>query len=162
MSTRVDFTFHQTFCITKGLNREYIRPTLSECAVKLFEGENNDWIFPSYGITADQIIPAFEWYVSWPLQRRGTKDGIIRRGRACGYEGWEMTYERTLVRLYSRPTVYSESMWCWVPSKGRLMLDVGGRTQKQAVENWYKLAIPLRQILKKVRRGVVTKNGGAS
>ena len=177
MSTCVDFTFHQTFCISGGLHRKYIRPTLSECAVKLFEGEDYDWIFPSYGITSDQIIPAFEWYVSWPLQRRGTKKGIIRRGRACGNEGWEMTYERTLVRLYSQPTVYSESMWCWVPSKGRLMLDVGGRTKQDAVNNWYLLAKPLRRILKEVRASrrqmsaeaskrngiaVKTEDGGAS
>ena len=31
------------------------------------------------------------------------------------------------------------------------MLDVGGRTKQDAVNNWYLLAKPLRRILKEVR-----------
>jgi len=37
------------------------------------------------------------------------------------------------------------------PSKGVLTLKVGGRTKEQAIDNWYRLAKPLRRILKEVR-----------
>lgn len=147
----VAFTFHETFGLYQALFDEYTKPTLYESAVKLFEGEDHDYIFPSYGALTVDIVPAFEWYVSWPLQRRGQSDGFTRRGKACGAQGWEGTYEKTLLRLWSRPTNYSNTSWCYLPSKGRMMLDVGGRTKEQAVDNWYRVAKPLRRILKEVR-----------
>jgi hypothetical protein len=146
----VNFTLIENFCHSRHLYNEYNKPSLYQSAEKLFQGEANDYLFPSYGVSTVGIEPVFEWYVSWPLQRRGGADMIVRRGKACGAEGWEATYKTTLVVLWSRP-IYSNTRWCYIPSKGRLMLDVGGRTKQDAVNNWYLLAKPLRRILKEVR-----------
>ena len=149
-SIGVGFTLVDGFSINEDMFKEYYRPTLYQSAVLLFQEEANDCVFPSYGVFAVDVVPAFEWWVSWPLQRRGTMDGILRRGKACGAEGWEARDKYTLLRLYMMPK-YSNTAWCYIPSKGQLRLDVGGRTKEQAIENWYRIARPLRRILKQVR-----------
>jgi hypothetical protein len=150
VSIRVDFTFIDGFSIYEDMFKEDYRPTLYQSAVLLFQEEAEDCVFPSYGVFTVDVVPAFEWWVSWPLQRRGTMDGIFRRGKICGAEGWGARYNHTLLRLYLMPK-YSDTAWCYIPSKGQLRLDVGGRTKEQAIENWYRVARPLRRILKQVR-----------
>ena len=150
VSICVDFTFIDGFLIFADMFKEYFRPTLHQSAVFLFQREDEDCIFPSYGVFTVDVVPAFEWWVSWPLQRRGTMDGILRRGEAGGAEGWEARYKSTLLRLYMMPK-YSDTSWCYIPSKGQLRLDVGGRTKAQAIDNWYRVARLLRRILKQVR-----------
>ena len=150
ISIRVDFTYINGFLIFADMFKEYYKSTLYQSAVFLFQREDEDCIFPSYGVFTVDVVPAFEWWVSWPLQRRGTMDGISRRGDACGAEGWEARYKYTLVRLYLMPK-YSQTAWCRISSKGQLRLDVGGRTKEQAIDNWYKVARPLRRILRQVR-----------
>lgn len=147
----VGFTLYEGFSLSHGLFKEYKKNTMYDAAVKLFEDEKKDYIFPAYGITTEGVTPCFEWYVSWPLQRRGSFDKIIYRENICGAEGWAHSYENTLAKFYLLPTTFSFSTCTYVPSPGILMLDVGGRTKEQAVENWYKLARPLRRILKKTR-----------
>ena len=134
VSICVDFTFVDGFSLYEDLFKEYYRPTLYQSAVLLFQGEDEDYIFPSYGVFTVDVVPAFEWWVSWPLQRRGTVEGILRRGKAGGAEGWEAYYKHTLLRLYMMPK-YSNTAWCYYPSKGQLRLDVGGRTKEQANTN---------------------------
>lgn len=151
VSINLAFTLYDNFCVSRNLINEYRRPTLYEAAIKLFESETNDYVFPSYGIHAEGVVPAFEWYVSWPLLRRGTEDGILRRGKISGAEGWDGLYESTLVRLYRFPTKYSDSSWSYLPSQGRLMLDVGGRTKDETINNWYRLAKALRKIRRNKR-----------
>lgn len=150
VSICVDFTFYDSFALNGDLFKEYYKPTLYQSAIMLFRGENDDYIFPSYGVFTVNVVPAFEWWVSWPLLRKGMIDGITKRGKAYGAEGWDAYYQNTLIRLYLLPK-YSNSAWCYVPSKGQLRLDVGGRTKEQAIENWHRLARPLRRILKQVR-----------
>jgi hypothetical protein len=162
VSINLAFTFYDHFCVSRGLINEYRRPTLREAAIKMFESETNDYVFPSYGIHAEGVLPAFEWYVSWPLQRRGTEDGILRRGKIGGAEGWEGLYESTLVRLYRFPTKYSASAWSYIPSRGRLMLDVGGRTKEEAIDNWYLLARPLRRMIRQIRQKRAGQDGEVS
>ena len=144
------FTFTDTFGWSSPLHDEYSKPTFIRCAEKLFRREKDDWVFPSYGVLAVGITPALEWYASWPLQRRGSMDKLIRMDKMGGAEGWGHSYN-TLIRLYLLPTFYSSQSWCYVNSRGRLMLDVGGRTKEQAIENWYRVAKSLRRVLKRVR-----------
>ena len=67
VSIGVGFTLVDGFCLYEDIFKEYYRPTLYQSAVLLFQGEAEDCVFPSYGVFTVDVVPAFEWWVSWPL-----------------------------------------------------------------------------------------------
>jgi hypothetical protein len=82
------FTLTPATCVYRALYDEYRRDTCAQAAATLFE-ESNKEVFVHYRVHAEGFVPAFGWYVSWPILRKGSASGITRRQAQQGPEPWD-------------------------------------------------------------------------
>ncbi len=140
----VGFTLTPVTCVYDALFKEYQRDSCEQAATTLFDKDNRE-IFVHYSVRADGFVPAFEWYVSWPILRKGDDDGLTRRESIQGPAPWECYPDDTLCEVWNRPNgVYGFTQ--------TYMLRAGGRTREEAVANWKQSVVPFRRLLKLVRQ----------
>jgi hypothetical protein len=106
-------------------------------------GPRHDGILITYTLAAREVIPLLNWDIDWPLTRRGTA-APERRGKVQGDLPWETETDQSLFSIYQ----HVPSMGFWgAPSyygKPVVRLRVGGRSQEEAISNWYQCARALR------------------
>jgi hypothetical protein len=139
----VFFTFVEGTCVSQALYDEYAVGSIEPAGRKLFD-KHNDSIFVGYRLHTETVIPALQWYVSWPLLRRGSDHEVVRRGSIRGVAPWEMKAEDTLLSIWNEP----RGVWGF---SRVLMLRTGGRDRADAVSNWTYCARYLRRIYHEVR-----------
>lgn len=144
---KLDVSFWLTAytCVHRQLYREYERNNIEDAASTVFDYANCE-IFVGYRLHPKEVIPAFEWYVSWPVQRRGSDDAFERRRPRQGDAPWDSEHENTLCTLWNDPR--GMHGWELAGTSQVYMLRAGGRTKDEAVDNWYKCAKVFRRILK--------------
>jgi len=130
-------------CVSSAFYEEYDALNVEEATDKLFAPEN-EGILARYRIHTEEIASPYRWNVSWPLFRRGSEKGIVKRGKRQGAVPWYWYDDDTLFEIWNKPL---DSYGF----KTRFMLTVGGRTKEEAVENWHLLVKPLRKRFKEVR-----------
>lgn len=154
VSIEVAFTLTPNTCVYEELYREFHADNLEQ-ALSLLFADRNGSAFVHYRFHGDGVIPAYEWYVSWPLARQGKapyegryigsaltfqclERGLARRSFVEGPAPWDRNPDDTIFEIWNEPTnVYG--------SRHTFMLRVGGRTSETAIANWHKCAIAIRK-----------------
>ena len=139
----VFFILTPSTCVYRSLYEEYYRNQWREIAETVFAPSNTK-IFLGYRVVAAGFIPAFEWFVTWPVQRKGDSSGYSRRQNVQGANPFDYESDKTIYAIWNRPN----GMYGFTQT---YMLTVGGRTKDEAASNWEKCVVPFRKILKKVR-----------
>lgn len=150
----VAFTLTPSNCVYAELFKEFHVGNLAE-ALRMLFAERNGCAFVHYRFHGKGIIPAYRWYVSWPLARMGkTSDegrfiggllngrwlvrGLARREQLTGPAPSDRRPDDTLFEVWNEPTtVYG--------SQHTYMLRAGGRTPEAAVANWRACASVIRK-----------------
>ena len=139
----VSYTLTENGCVSSACYEEYDALNVEEATDKLFAPEN-EGILARYRIHTEEIASPYRWNVSWPLFRRGSEKGIVKRGKRQGAVPWYWYDDDTLFEIWNKPL---DSYGF----KTRFMVEVGGRNKEEAVENWHLLVKPLRKRFKEVR-----------
>jgi hypothetical protein len=121
------FTFTDHNGVGQSFFDYYTVDTFDEAVIKLFDERKPDPV--GYRCYAVDVTPAFEWYARWPLLRRSKRGGFVRRQARQGAAPWEFFPDNTLFEVWRRPDGPMGFAWTY-------MLRVGGRTQREAMENW--------------------------
>ena len=149
----VAFTRTPSNCVYAELFDEFRVRNLAEALETLF-AKKNAYAFVHYRFHGEGFIPAYEWYVSWPLARMGKPTdegraiggcltfrwlarGLARREQCVGEAPWDRVPDDTIFEIWNEPTtVYG--------FKHTYMLRVGGRTPEAAIANWRACAKVIR------------------
>ena len=142
----VGFTLSEGACVGGGTFNEYSRDSLED-VLRVVCGPRQDGILIAYTLAAREVIPMLSWDVDWPLTRRGTT-APERREKVQGMLPWETEADQSLLSIYQH--VSGTSFWGVPPyfSKPIVRLRVGGRSQEEAISNWYQCARALRRLKK--------------
>jgi hypothetical protein len=142
----VGFTLSEGACVGGGTFNEYSRDSLED-VLRVVCGPRQDGILIAYTLAAREVIPLLKWDVDWPLSRRGTA-APERREKVQGMLPWETEADQSLLSIYQH--VSGTGFWGAPPyfSKPVVRLRVGGRSQEEAISNWYQCARALRRLKK--------------
>ena len=144
----VGFTISECACITRGLFEQYKRDSLED-ALRVICGPRHDGVLITYTLAAREVIPLLNWDVDWPLTRRGTA-APERREKVQGMLLWETEADQSLLSIYQ---LVSDTGFWGAPSyygKPVVRLRVGGRSQEEAISNWYQCARALRTMKRNI------------
>ena len=138
----VSFSLSEGACVTGGLFEEYRRDSLEE-VLRIVCGPRQDGILIAYSLAAREVVPLLTWDIDWPLARRG-KGAPVRRDKVQSTLPWDSETDQSLFSIYQH--VPGTGFWIAPPyySKPTVRLRVGGRSQEEAVSNWYQCARALR------------------
>ena len=139
----VSFTVTEICGVHGGLYKEYAVDTCEEAARNVFDPKNKG-IFVSYRLHTIDVVPLFEWFVTWPALRRGSDDAFARLGSVEAAAPSDIDPDDTLCQLFNHPL----SMTGY---ETRYMLKAGGRTKEDARQNWDACARAFRKIYREIR-----------
>ena len=142
VGVEVFFTLTGYNCVGGEFFEQYQRDTCQAIADTLFHPSNRR-VFAGYRVYADGFVPAFQWYVTWPVMRRGGGEGLTRRAAMGGAAPWDRLSDDTLLEVSNQPAGADGRRQVYT-------LRVGGRTKSEAVENWHCCVVPFRKRLKAV------------
>ncbi|MEN8132622.1 MAG: hypothetical protein ABFS45_21065 [Pseudomonadota bacterium] len=126
-------------CVYRELFWEYTARTMTDALRMLFAYENRG-LYLQYDFQAWEFDTDINWYVDWPLRRRGKEDAIYRRpgtGNVIPLVDHDIR-DDTIFEVYNKST----------DSAGHsqvFRLRVGGATRKETVENWLQVAKVIRR-----------------
>ena len=100
-SVEAFFTLTRSTCVYRALYEEYQRASWREITETVFDPRNQE-IFVGYRIMTEGFVPAFDWYVSWPVQRKGDSSGFSRRKAIQGASPFDYESDATLYTLWNR------------------------------------------------------------
>ena len=144
----VGFELSEGACVSRYTFDEYSRDSLED-VLRVACGPRQDGILIDYTLAAREVIPLLSWDVDWPLTRRGTA-APERREKVQGMLPWETETDLSLLTIYQH--VPGTGFWLTPPyfSKPVVRLRVGGRSQEEAVSNWYQCARALRAMKRNI------------
>ncbi|MFC2993365.1 hypothetical protein [Halomonas tibetensis] len=133
------FRLSEGHCVYRELFLEFERPDAVSIMATLAEGRH-DGILLIYTLLTENVVPMEPYEVDWPLLRRGQNPPQAKAGedaqRLC------CLYQHVERRIgYGVPAL----------DPAVIRLRVAGRTQDDAIKNWYAIARPLRQALRQSR-----------
>jgi hypothetical protein len=144
----VNFTLSEGACVGGCTFNEYSRDSLED-VLRVVCGPRHDGILIAYTLAVREVIPLLNWDVDWPLARRGTA-APERREKVQGMLPWETEADQSLLSIYQH--VSGTGFWMAPPyySKPVVRLRVGGRSQDEAISNWYQCAHALRTMKRNI------------
>lgn len=153
-AVEVSFTLLEGTCVYRALYEEYAAADMLDAATKFFLPAN-DQIFVNYRLHARGLVPAFAWYVTWSIMRKGVGVGFQPRGPIQGAAPWDWGPDDTLLHIVNEPRggVYTP---------GVRTLRVGGRTKREAAENWWRCVGFFREIRRRVRAPEKPRSEGST
>ncbi len=92
-----------------------------------------------YSLKTDGVLPAYEYDAEWSLLRRGSTGGVHRRGPEQRTKPWDYGADTTLLEVWRQPLKR-------FTSESRIWLRAGGRSEKDAIRNWFASAQLLRKM----------------
>ena len=145
-TVEVAFNLVEHTCVSSSLFDEWRHDTFLDAARTVFSTDHVQ-LFPVYSlVVARGVAPHLGWQVTWPLVRRGKSAPVQRAFTQQGPAPWVESVNTTIAVLEQSP----KGANAWGPGYGWqgsvVRLTVGGRTPQDAVDNWYKFAIPLRKL----------------
>ena len=145
LSMELSFSLVEGACVHRDLYWEYSADTVTESVKKILSAGPLYSCFPAYRVRSVGDSVLFDWYASRPLYNHSKEIKIEHRTRIKSAYPWDSLDDDTVLCLWRDPEYP-----CGF--RDRIMLRVGGRTDREASENWNMVARVIRKLIKEERR----------
>jgi hypothetical protein len=141
LGIEVSFTLTESNGVNGSMYKHFKVLSLQAALENLLDSiHTGKYDFVGYRFFTLAANPEFDWYVTWPVRRRGSMDQICRAEDRVGAAPWDRHAENTLFQIFNKPRQpYG--------TDHTLMLRTGGWSKAEATQNWEACSKSLRKLL---------------